>query len=325
VLRYVLRRFLFSIPVLLVASILVFVVVKASSSPVACQAANPRFNAADCRKLMQDLGLDKSGYHQYIAWISHFARGDWGVSLITQQPVAADIREALANSAVLGLTGTALSLLIGISIGLYSSLRQYSLFDHVATSGAFVGLSIPNFWFALMLQVFFGLYLTRWLHLGTPLLYTAGMSRPGAIGFNLLDRLRHLALPVIVLAVQEIAIYSRYMRASMLEVMQSDYLRTARAKGLSERRVVVRHAVRNALIPLTTVAALSIGSVAGGLIITETIFQWPGMGRFFIQAMTNGDYPQVLPWVMITVSMVILFNLVADVMYAVLDPRIRYR
>jgi peptide/nickel transport system permease protein len=188
-----------------------------------------------------------------------------------------------------------------------------------------VGLSIPNAWFALMLQVFFGLYLTRWLHLGTPLLYTAGMSRPGAIGFNLLDRLRHLALPVIVLAVQEIAIYSRYMRASMLEVMQSDYLRTARAKGLSERRVVVRHAVRNALIPLTTVAALSIGSVAGGLIITETIFQWPGMGRFFIQAMTNGDYPQVLPWVMITVSMVILFNLVADVMYAVLDPRIRYR
>ena len=324
-LRYVLRRFLFSIPVLLVASILVFVVVKASSSPAACQTANPRFRPADCLRLLHDLGLDKSGYHQYIAWISHFVRGQWGVSLVTQQPVTADIREALANSAVLGLTGTALSLLIGISIGLYSSLRQYSFFDHVATGGAFVGLSIPNFWFALMLQVFFGLYLTRWLHLATPLLYTAGMSKPGAIGFDLLDRLRHLALPVMVLAVQEIAIYSRYMRASMLEVMQSDYLRTARAKGLSERRVVIRHALRNALIPLTTVAALSIGSVAGGLIITETIFQWPGMGRFFIQAMTNGDYPQVLPWVMITVTMVILFNLVADVMYAVLDPRIRYR
>ena len=139
-----------------------------------------------------------------------------------------------------------------------------------------------------------------------------------------MDRIRHLVLPSIVLAVQIVAVYSRYMRASMLEVLHSDYLRTARAKGLRERRVIVRHAMRNALIPITTQLAIDIGLIASGLVITETVFQYPGMGQFFITAMQNGDYPQILPWLMVTVAFVILFNLVADIMYAVLDPRIRY-
>jgi peptide/nickel transport system permease protein len=138
------------------------------------------------------------------------------------------------------------------------------------------------------------------------------------------DRLRHLALPVIVIAVQVIAVYSRYVRASMLEVLQSDYLRTARAKGLRERRVVIRHAMRNALIPLTTQVALDIGAIAGGLIVTETIFSYPGMGQLFIDNLESGDYLVILPWLMVTVAFVILFNLVADILYAVLDPRIRY-
>jgi len=170
----------------------------------------------------------------------------------------------------------------------------------------------------------FGLYLVRWLHLPEPVFFTAGLSQPGSVGFDLVDRLRHVALPAVVLAVQSIAVYSRYMRASMLEVLGSDYLRTARAKGLRERRVVTNHGMRNALIPLTTQVAIDLGGLAGGLIVTEQIFQWPGMGRLFIQAMTDGDYSIALPWVMLTMTFVITFNLVADILYAVLDPRIRY-
>jgi peptide/nickel transport system permease protein len=225
---------------------------------------------------------------------------------------------------VLGLVGTFFALVIGVAVGLYSSLRQYSRFDHVATTTAFVGLSMPQFWFGLLLQIFFGVYLVRWLHLHDPILYTAGMVTPGATGLDVLDRVRHIVLPALVLSVQIIAVYSRFMRASMLEVLHSDYLRTARAKGLQERRVIFRHAMRNALIPVTTQVALNVGGIAAGLIITEQIFQWPGMGPLFLQAMGNGDFPVALAWVMITVASVIVFNLIADVTYAVLDPRIRY-
>jgi len=322
--RYAIRRLLFSIPVLLLSSILVFTVVHATTDPTALMRSNPRVSQADIQRVREQLGLDKSGPQQYLAWLSHFVRGDWGSSLITGAPVGGDIRRALVNSALLGTTGIFLSLLVGVSIGVFSALRQYSAFDNVATGGAFLGLSIPNFWFALMLQIFFGLYLTQWLHLSQPLFYTAGMRAPGTSGFHPVDFLRHVAAPALVLAVQIVAIYSRYTRASMLEVLHSDYLRTARAKGLKERRVILHHALRNALIPLTTQVGIDVGAIAAGLIITEQIFQWPGMGRFFITAMTNGDYPQILPWLMITVTFVIVFNLLADIAYALLDPRIRY-
>ena len=322
--RYIVRRVLVSVPILLLASVIVFAVVRSTINPLAGCFINPRASKADCVRLTHELGLDRPVYIQYMKWLSHFARGDWGTSLLSSRPVFPDIRSALANTLVLGLTATAFSLMIGIGIGLYSAVRQYSLFDHVVTGSAFLGLSMPNFWFALLLQVFFGIYLTKWLGLHEPIFATAGMVRPGSQGFDLLDRLRHLVLPMLVLSVQEIALFSRYMRASMLEVLHTDYLRTARAKGLREGRVIFRHAMRNALIPITTVAALSVGAVAGGLIITETIFEWPGMGRLFVQSMFRGDYLVVLPWVMVTVTFVIFFNLVADVMYAVLDPRIRY-
>ena len=323
-LRFAVRRILFSIPVLLVSSVLVFVVVHITINPTASLSIGPGHSYKDVIRIREQLGLDKSGWHQYTAWFSHFIKGDWGESLLANRPVGQDIREALANTAVLGISATVFSLLVGVGIGVYSALRQYSVLDHIFTSTAFVGLSIPNFWFALLLQIFFGLYLTRWLHLSSPLFYTAGMFSPGTTGFHLVDRLQHLTLPALVLAVQIIAIYSRYMRASMLEVMHSDFLRTARAKGLRERRVVVRHAMRNALIPITTQLALDVGAIAGGLIITEQVFQWPGMGYFFVNALSDGDYPKILPWLMVTVFFVILFNLIADITYAILDPRIRY-
>jgi peptide/nickel transport system permease protein len=322
--RYIARRVIFSIPVLMVSSILVFAVIRANGDFVSSLKLNPRCDAVCQQRIEVALGLNKSGPQQYIAWFTHFIQGKWGSSLLTSQPVAKDMRDALWNTLVLGTVATVFSLIIGVGIGVYSAIRQYSLFDHVSTGAAFFGLSIPNFWFALMLQIFFGIYLVRWFHLNGPILYITGMFYPGTTGFHLLDRIRHITLPATVLAVQIIAIYSRYMRASMLEVMQADFMRTARAKGLSERRVIVRHAMRNALIPLTTQLAIDIGTLAGGLIITEQVFQWPGMGKFFIDAFTNGDYPQVLPWVMITVTFVIVFNLLADIAYAFLDPRIRY-
>jgi peptide/nickel transport system permease protein len=322
--RYIMRRLIFSIPVLLLSSVLVFVVIRANGDFLRSTLANPRADPAAIAKAREALGLNKSGYQQYVSWITHFVKGDWGRSLLSNQPVAKDIRDALWNTVVLGVVATVFSLIIGVGIGIYSALRQYSLFDHVATGAAFFGISIPNFWFALMLQIFFGIYIVKWFHLSDPIFYITGMFKAGTTGFHLLDRVRHIVLPALVLAVQIIAVYSRYMRASMLEVLQSDFMRTARAKGLPERRVIFRHAVRNALIPITTQLAIDVGTLAGGLIITEQVFQWPGMGKFFIDAFSNGDYPQVLPWVMITVAFVILFNLVADIAYAFLDPRIRY-
>jgi peptide/nickel transport system permease protein len=322
--RYIVRRLIYSIPVLLIASILVFVVVRSTVNPAAALRGNPRVTAEQQQRYAEDLGLNEPLPTQYWKWLSAFLKGDWGTSLLTNIPVFPQIRDAMINSLVLGLTASVVSLLFGVAIGLYSSLRQYSKFDYIATTGAFVGLSMPIFWFALILQLVFGVWLTQRLNLSEPILYTAGVSTPGEPGFDLLDRVRHLALPVIVLSVQVVAVYSRYMRASMLEVLQSDYLRTARAKGLRERRVVFRHAMRNALIPLTTQVALDIGAIAGGLIVTETIFAYPGMGTLFIDNLESGDYLVILPWLMVTVTFVILFNLVADILYAVLDPRIRY-
>jgi peptide/nickel transport system permease protein len=323
-LRFIVRRALISIPLLLVASVLVFTVMHLTTDPTAGLRVNPRISAADMARYRHDLGLDKSGPAQYFAWLSNFVQGKWGTSLFTNISVSAQIREALVNSMVLGVTGFTIAMLLGVTIGVIAAVRQYSVFDYLATSGAFVALSIPVFWFALILQLLFGLYLVRWLHLPEPIFFTAGMSQPGSLGFDLVDRLRHLALPAVVLAVQLLAVYSRYMRASMLEVLNSDYLRTARAKGLRERRVIVRHGMRNALIPITTQAAIDLGGLAGGLIATEAIFQWPGMGALFVRVMGDGDYAIALPWVMLTMAFVIVFNLVADILYAVLDPRIRY-
>jgi peptide/nickel transport system permease protein len=322
--RYIIRRLIYSIPVLIIASIIVFIVMRKAADPTAALRTNPRISSADIARLRASLGLDKSGISQYLAWASHFIRGDWGISVISQHSVKEQIRTALVNSLILGLVGTAFAFVIGVSIGVISSLRQYSKLDNTFTTLAFVGISMPNFWFALLLQLLFGVYLVKWFHLGGSLLPIAGMTEPGSTGFHLIDRAKHLALPALVLSVQIIAVYSRYMRASMLEILHSDFLRTARAKGLRERRVVFRHAMRNAMIPITTQLALDVGAIAAGLIITEQIFQWPGMGPLFIRAIDTGDFPLALAWVMVTVFAVVIFNLVADIMYAVLDPRIRY-
>jgi peptide/nickel transport system permease protein len=318
VLRFVVRRLLWSIPVVLVASVLVFIAVRSTTDPGNLRA--PGVGADDVQRFRQQLGLDESPVEQYATWFGNFVRGDLGESLKTRQPVWPDLRDAMFNTLQLGLFAFLLYVTIGVTIGAISAIRQYSWFDSAATGLSFVGLSIPPFFFGLLLLIVLVLKFQDWFG-GTPF-FTARMNSPGESGFGL-DRLRHLFLPALTVAVQQIAIYSRYMRASMLEVLNSDYLRTARAKGISERRVIIRHAMRNALIPLTTFAAIDVGAIFGGLIVTEQIFEWPGMGLYFLDSFRNGDYTGILPWTMIVVLTVIVFNLIADLLYGVLDPRIR--
>lgn len=323
-LRFVARRLLLSVPVIVLASLVVFLAVRKAIDPTAYLRLNPRIREEDRQHLIKALGLDKPLLEQYLTWLSNFVRGDWGTSLLSKRSVFTDIRNALTNSLFLSIPAVVLSLIVGALLGVGSALRRYSLLDNLGTAGAFLGLSIPSFWLALLLQILVGVYLVHWFDLSHPILPVSGMFTPGTKGFVLSDRLRHLVLPMLVLTVQLVPIYSRYVRASMIESMESDYIRTARAKGVRERDVVVRHALRNSLIPLTTEFAINLGALAGGLVIIERIFQWPGMGTYFLDAMTRGDYPQVLAWLMVVVTAVVFFNLVADVLYGVLDPRIRY-
>ena len=321
---YALRRLLVSIPLLLVLSIVSFIATRAVSSPEAGIRSNPRVSAEDIQRYREQLGLDDPASEQYLRWLGNTVRGDLGTSLVSNRDVWPQLSSALWNTAVLGVTALVFSFVVGVGIGVISAVKRGSLFDYGTTGAAFFGLSMPNFWFAIMLQLFFGVYLVDWLALDGPIFFTAGTRSPGTDGFDLLDRVRHLVLPALVLAVQLIAVYSRYMRASLLEVLNADYVRTARAKGATEARVVGRHAMRNAMIPVTTQLAGDVGALFGGLVITETVFQWPGMGPLFLDAMQSGDYQVILPWLMITAFAVVLFNLIADLAYGVLDPRIRH-
>jgi peptide/nickel transport system permease protein len=216
-----------------------------------------------------------------------------------------------------------LAIIIAIGIGVYSALRQYSAFDYTATTFSFLGLATPVFWLALMLQV---LFVNIYLWFDIRIFYTASLSGvdPGHGIHFALDRAQHLALPIIVLCVASIATYSRFMRGSMLEVINSDYVRTARAKGVVERRVIMKHVFRNALIPLVTVVALDFGFIFGGAVVTESIFTLDGMGTYFLNSLQAADPYPVMAWLMVSAVMIVVFNLIADIIYGVLDPRIRY-
>jgi peptide/nickel transport system permease protein len=323
-LRYTSRRVVWAIPTLFVITFLVFLALRAGTDPVASfLRSNPRATPAAIQKYKEVNGLVGTPPEQYFRWLGHFLRGDWGSSIKGNRPVWPSLKEAMANTLVLGIVASVVGVTIGLSIGILAALRPYTKFDTAATTGAFVGISIPPFVSAVLLQMFFCVYMTKWLHMTQPFLPTSGVYPPGHTGFDPALRAKYLILPVTVVAIQTIAVYSRYMRTQLLEVKSSDYMRTARSKGISERAVIVKHGLRNALIPIVTVAALDFGAIIGGLIITENIFQYRGMGYYFLTALSNGDYPQLMPWLVIVVVSVILFNLFADVLYAVLDPRIR--
>jgi peptide/nickel transport system permease protein len=324
VLAFVVRRVLYSIPVLLATSFLIFTFVSVTGDPLARVRANPNISRAQLHAIEHAKNLDKPVVIRYGYWLRDAVTKKFGTTLFAQRPIWPDLRSAIGHTLQYLLTALILSILFGVSIGVYSALRQYSLFDYAATAFSFIGFALPGFWLALMLQVLVVQIFLKW-HIR--IFYTSGLSSSTGTGHGLhflLDRAQHLALPVMVVCSLSIANYSRYMRAAMLEVLNSDYVRTARAKGVVERRVVFGHAFRNALIPLITLMAIDFGALFAGVITIETIFTLDGMGSYLINSLLASDPYPVMAWLFVVAVMVITFNLIADILYGVFDPRIRY-
>jgi peptide/nickel transport system permease protein len=319
-LTYILRRLLYSIPVVIAATFIIFTFVSISGDPLSFLKMQPNASQETIRRITEREKLDRPIPVRYVYWMHEAVTDKFGGTLLGDRPIWPDLKRVMGNTLQLIVAAEILAVLLAIGIGVYSAVRQYSAFDYAATTFSFLGLATPVFWLALMLQV---LTVNIFLESGVRIFYIAQLSSPDPDNF-LLDRIQHLALPVFVLSVANIAAYSRFMRASMLEVINSDYVRTARAKGLKERGVIMRHAFRNALIPLVTLVALNFGGLLSGAVITETVFQLDGMGLYFINALGEADPYPIMAWLMITSIMIVLGNLLADILYGVLDPRVRY-
>jgi peptide/nickel transport system permease protein len=320
-LRYVGRKVLASIPVLLVASFITFWLVRTAIDPLA-KYRHQRDSARVLAEQRVKLGLDHSIFQQWWDWLTRFVRGDMGTSSRTGDPVSGMITHALWPTLQLLFWATLTSVLVAIALGIYSAVKQYSVGDYFFTGLSYIGIAMPDFWFALLAIALLVTGPTVWFHLDQPIFYSIGLHSEGQSGINV-DYFRHLALPVLTLTFTSVAAWSRYLRAEMLGVLHTDYVRTARAKGVPAKRVVRRHAFRNALIPFTTITALDTAFLIGGVIIVERIFSIPGMGRAFLAALQSGDAPFLLSWFVVVAIAVIGFNVLCDLVYALLDPRIR--
>jgi peptide/nickel transport system permease protein len=319
---FLVRRILGAIPLLLFVSVAVFALLHAApGGPTGAYMRRGSMNAADLAALEEKLGLNDPLPVQYGKWLGRVLQGDLGMAVTTKRPVAVEILDRLPHTLTLMAVAWGVTLLIAIPVGILSAIRQYSKFDHAVTTLTFIGQSIPIFWFGLILLLVFYMKLEN-PFTGESLLPAGGVQTMGE-PFSLTDRVRHLILPVTMLAAGWVAWYSRFLRASMLETIHQDYVRTARAKGLSERLVVLRHGFRNAAIPLVTLMALDVPFLFTGALFTEVIFAWPGMGRLFYSAAERRDYGLLMAIIMITSALIIFANILADVIYAWLDPRIR--
>lgn len=318
--NYIARRILIMIPVLIGISIIIFALIHLMPGNPYAYMIETDATAEDVEQMLQAVGYYDPLPVQYARWVGDLLQGNLGYSIKFKEPISEMISRRIGNTLMLSGVALILSVLIAIPLGVVSATRQYSIFDYVATIVAFIGLSIPAFFFALLMVKFFAIDL-KWFPI-------SGMKTlaSGYTGFReFLDLVHHLALPVIVLSFIQMASFMRYTRTALLEVIQQDYIRTARAKGLNERIVIYKHALRNALIPVVTIVSLSLGQVVSGAVLTETIFVWPGMGTLIFQAVMNRDYPVIMDATMILALMIVLANLLADIMYAWVDPRIRYK
>ncbi len=324
---YVIRRILGMIPLILIVMIVSFGIFSMVPNPFAALMENPRIKKSDIASLQKAWGFDKPWYVRFFTWLSGVVRGNWGPSLLYPGSEARTVigRALPVTIRVMGLEFI-LSLVIALPIGVISAVKQYSVTDYVVTVVSFLGMSMPTFWFGLLLMMLFSVMLKR--PSGMPLLPAGGIITPGleeaSFWVRLGDRAQYMVMPVVVLAFNSIGSWARYMRSSMLEVVHQDYIRTARAKGVPERSVIRKHALRNAMIPIVTLIALSIPGIVSGAAITETIFNIPGMGSLIIQAEEKSDYPTAMISLMLTSVLVIAFNLLADIVYAWVDPRIKY-
>ncbi len=312
--RYLLERAVQALVVLLVVSTLTFVMV--TLAPGGPEIMMTMESTPDQREaLARQLGLDQPLLVRYVKWMGSAVRADFGRSFGDRRKVNEVIWERLPNTLLLGATALALSILIGIPVGIISATRRHSSTDHLVTFFSFIGISIPVFWFAILLILLFTVRLS-WLP-------ASGMATPGT-SFLLADRLSHLVLPSLVLATTTLPYLSRFMRSALIEEIGQDYVRTARAKGLPGRQVLSRHAIRNALIPVVTLLGIIVPRLVGGAVITETIFGWPGMGQMAVGATIGRDFPLIMGLTVIVAIVVILSNLLVDLAYGWLDPRITY-
>jgi len=315
VLQYIIKRILQAIPLLIGVSIIGFSMMHlAPGGPLAVYTLNPTIPAQDIERIKQIFGLDQPLHIQYFKWAYGIFTGNWGYTFFGGRPVLDVILERFPATFLLMGSGMSLAIILGMLIGILGAVRRYSIFDYLATSGAMVALSFPTFWFGLMTIFVFSLKL-GWLPSGG--MFTLGGEE------DVLDLLRHLILPTVVLALVLVAQWSRYSRSSFLEVIHQDYIRTAKSKGLSAGRILFRHAFPNAVAPLIALAGIQLPWLFSGALVTETIFGWPGMGRLFVDALTMKEYPVLMGMIMITAIFVIIGNLLADVINALIDPRIR--
>ena len=314
---FLIRRIGQSVVLLLLVTAIAFGLMRlAPGGPEAVYALSPTMRAEDLARIRASFGLDQPIHIQYVKWASGMLTGDWGRSYRDSRPVRDIILDRIPATLELTVTALAIAVVVGVAIGMLGALRPHSASDYVSTVGAMFALSIPTFWFGLMVIFVFAERL-GWIPSG-------GRATMGS-EFSLGDHLHHLVAPALVLGLVLVATWSRYTRASMLETISQDYVRTARAKGLEESHVIWRHAFRNSLAPLLTLAGLQLPFLFGGALVTESVFTWPGMGRLFVDSLGYRDYPVLMGVLVITAILVIASNLVADLMIAFIDPRIRMR
>jgi len=341
--RYIIRRVLQAIPLLFIISVMLFALMLNTGDPLATMGGRKATRPEDRARLARQLGLDQPVYKQYIFWLigndwtkidmdgdgvietpgtrMGVLRGDFGNSLVSRGKASIDIiMERLPNTLILMIPAEIIVIFVSLLVGMYSALRQYSIIDHTVTALSFIGYSMPIFFIALVSMYIFGVNFKRW---GLPYLPTVGMFDP-KIGKTTAQIILHMVLPIFSMTVITAAGYSRFVRSQMLEVISEDYIRTAYAKGLPKRMVITGHALKNAALPLVTIVGLDIPLLLGGAVVTESIFAWPGMGRLFIDHLSRSDTPVVMGILMMISIAVVISQLITDVLYAWLDPRIRY-
>lgn len=312
--NFVLKRLAQAALLLLIVSMVAFAVLYlAPGGPLSQYAMSSNMTAEEIKLIEHQLGLDRPLPVQYADWFMRMLGGDWGRSYRDSSPVLSVIGSHIGATLELMATATVIAMIVGCWIGIVGAIKRYSVFDTLATVGAMVALSIPTFWFGLVTIYVFSLGL-GWLPAG---------NRETIGGGSLLDLLHHLIAPAMVLALVETAVWARFMRSSMLDVIGQDYIRTARAKGLPEWRVLSGHALRNAMLPMITLAGLQLPTLLSGALVAETVFTWPGMGRLFLDSIGYRDYPVIMGVLMFSSVMVLLGSFLADLLYAVVDPRIR--
>ena len=315
--RYILKRLLYAIPVFLGITFVIYTLINlAPGGPLSVLAASGEMSLSDLEALKISMGLDKPIVIRYFIWLGDLLHGDFGISYRTSQEVSLMISQRIVPSLMLTGTGILAAMLVGVPLGIISAYKPNSVWDHISTFISFIGASVPNFFLSLLLIYVLAVKL-KWFP-------TSGMQSSGMSG-NLLDLLHHLALPAFVCGIQPIGNYIKQTRSSVLEVLNEEYIKTARSKGLTNVVIVLKHAFRNALIPIVTTISLSIPFLIGGAVVTEQIFAWPGIGSLMITAITSRDYPVIMGVAVLICGVVLVANLILDLIYAALDPRIKFK